>query len=937
MKLKSIRLVGFKSFADETTIELQDSITCIVGPNGCGKSNILDALRWVLGEKSARGLRGQQMEDLIFLGSSIRKAAGMAEVEICFDNHDRSLGIDRDEVLISRRLYVSSASEYYIDSKRTSRRELEKILLDTGVGKNAYSIIEQGKISEVLQASPEMRRGLLDETAGISRFKMERQETLQRLKETEENLLRLTDIFRSKQKEIEKLEGQARQTQKYLKLKEEFDKHDRRFRYLELQELHRKSVQAEEKLRLLLNKREESLGQSREWERQKQKAEQSNRSRLEKAHKLDRSYHQNLAALKSLEKRQAWLSKEQKERQLRIQELDKHCQREEKKHRDIEKQHNEAQQLQLNLKTDLDKLKRQSEDIQKNLGNLQAELEANKKDEKDSQASIQKKEKEHQILLKDLKDVAHELLLELEEKRKKLQGSKNLQDELKEKIQNKLKANIQDIKSLRKDLEKTLKEKLEEEKMEQKELEQVMQRLKEFSLANVLASAESILDDFQNYESLAADFRSFFLDPSGLMGRKETLDQKMLKLTEDIEKLKKHIHELQRKRNGCLNTIESNKNKKQEVDLHIRDYEVRQESHIESQKNTEKLLKESTESLQYFRSERKLQESSLKEIQKEGRESGKEQGLIQKQVKEKEAELKRLGPEIDKGKEEIERLSQKIQKVRENSENVLPQISKQERVTEQLRMQCSQNEESLYNDFQIKYTDLKKECTDLELNKQKEESGLRRLQKEIQDIGAFNALAIEELEKSQESLDILQKQRKDIEEARKNILDALKEIDKKSKESFQETFQTVQANFEKVFAQLFDGGRAYLKLSDPEDILNSGIDIIAQPPGKKNTSVALLSGGEQGMTALALIFSLYLVRPSPFCFLDEVDAPLDDANVKRFLKMLTGYAPHTQFLVITHNKLTMSHAQAIFGVTQEEAGVSQLVAVRLVEKKLQSA
>ena len=921
MKLKSIRLLGFKSFADETKIELRDEITCIVGPNGCGKSNILDALRWVLGEKSARGLRGQQMDDLIFLGSSLRKPAGMAEVEICFDNRDRNLGIDRDEVLISRRLYVSTVSEYYIDGKRTSRRELEKLLLNTGIGKNAYSIIEQGKISDVLQASPETRRGLLDEAAGISRFKLERHETLERLKETEGNLLRLNDIFKSKEKEIEKLEKQAQQTRKYLKVKEEFDRHDRHFRYLEIRDLRKKSKQTEESLQLLQSKREKSIRETKEWEKKKQKAEQNNRSRLEEAHSLERSYHESLTSLRALEKRSLWLAKEQKERRLRVQELDERFHSEKKKHSHIEKERNSFQQLELNLRIDLDKLKKERILLQKSIENFQLELEAKEAKEKENTEAIQKKEEEYQVLLGKLKDVAHDLLLELEKKKKALQGAKASQAQLREKIEKKLKLGAETLRALEKIL------------IEEKDAGRALQKLKELSSASVLAT----LEDFRRYDAKEAEFRSFFLDPSGLMGHKEKLDQKMTKLAEEIEACKKNILSLKKKGEDLNVSIEKNRNKKQDLDIHIRDYEVRQESHSDRQKNIQNLLKESEERLQYFRRERKTQENSLRETQKEEEEIGKEKAISQKQLKEKEALRKRLGPEIDKGKGEIEKLSQKIQKLRRSSENILPQISKQERICEQLRGQLNQNEENLYNDFQIKYLDLEKECTSLNLDKKEEGARRARLHKEIQEIGAFNALAIEELGKSQESLSVLQKQRSDIEEARKNILDALKELDKKSRESFEETFQSVQENFEKIFVKLFHGGKAYLKLSNSHDPLNSGIDIIAQPPGKKNTSVALLSGGEQGMTALALIFSLYLVRPSPFCFLDEVDAPLDDANVKRFLEMLSAYAPHTQFLVITHNKITMSHGKAIFGVTQEEEGVSRLISVQLVEEELQSA
>ena len=921
MKLKSIRLLGFKSFADDTKIELQDAITCIVGPNGCGKSNILDALRWVLGEKSARGLRGQQMEDLIFLGSGLRKPAGMAEVEICFDNRDRSLQINQDEFRISRRLYVSSASEYYLDSKRIKRRELEKIFLNTGIGKNAYSIIEQGKISEILQASPEMRRSLLDEAAGISRFKLERQESLRRLKETKGNLLRLNDIFKSKEKEIEKLEKQAQQTQEYLNIKERLDKHDRYFRYLEIRELGNEYSQVQEALKLLQNKREKTLEEGKEWEKKKIELEQSNRSRLEEAHRLDRSYHESLTTLKSLEKRKLWISKEQKERLSRSQELYQRFETEEKKHKNVQRQHNDFLQLELNLKTDLHKIKEERGIVQENIAHLQVELEEIEKSEKGNLVNIQTKERKYQDLLKELKDVASELLLELEQKRKAMQSCKSSQFQLRKEIEQNIKNSAESIKILRKSL------------LEEKNLEKATHNLKKLSPERIL----NILEGFQRYDAQEAEFRSFFLDPSGLMGRKEKLDQKMLEVMKDIEDLKKNIRELQKKKSENSSSLEKNKNKKQELDLHIRDYEVRQESHIERQKNIQSLLQESKERLEYFMQARKDQESSLKKIQEEERELGKEQDTRAKQLKEREKILKSLTPAIDKDKEEIEKLSKKIQKVRENSEKILPQISKQERASELLRAQLSQNEENLYNDFQMKFSDLEKECASLHLNKKEEEAKRLSLHKEIQDIGTFNALAIEELEKSQESLSKLQNQRKDIEEATKNILDALKAVEKKSRESFQETFKAVQENFENVFAKLFAGGKAYLRLSDPQDLLNSGIDIIAQPPGKKNTSVALLSGGEQSMTALALIFALYLVRPSPFCFLDEVDAPLDDTNVKRFLEMLSEYTPHTQFLIITHNKITMSRAKAIFGVTQEEKGVSRLVSVRLVEKELQSA
>ena len=353
MKLKTIRLVGFKSFADETVIELQDGFTCIVGPNGCGKSNILDALRWVLGEKSARGLRGQQMEDLIFLGSNSRKPAGMTEVEVCFDNKDRFWDIDQDELILARRLYVASPSEYYWNGERTTRREIEKIFLDTGIGKSSYSIIEQGSISQLLGVTPETRRALLDEAAGIMRFKLERQQTLQNLEETENNLIRLQDIEKTKKKEIENLEKQAKKTRTYLEWKEKLDQHDQRLRYFKILHLEGKHRIAQEGLDVLMRKREKSLEQTSKLEQQRGTIDQSSQRQMEELLNLERKYHHALALQQSLENNQQRIIKEQKGLQLRIQQLEKQMSKETQKYKATEKQKRETQQLQLNLELDL--------------------------------------------------------------------------------------------------------------------------------------------------------------------------------------------------------------------------------------------------------------------------------------------------------------------------------------------------------------------------------------------------------------------------------------------------------------------------------------------------------------------------------------------------------------------------------------------------------
>ncbi len=920
MKLKSIRLMGFKSFADETIIQVQNAMTCVVGPNGCGKSNILDALRWVLGEKSAKGLRGQQMEDLIFMGSAQRKPAGMAEVEICFDNKGRTIEIDQDEVTIGRRLYVSSASEYYINGKRSTRRDLEKILLDTGIGKSAYSIIEQGKISEILRATPEVRRELLDEAAGIARFKWERSETLKKLSETEQNLLRVNDIWKAKRREIENLEKQAIKTRRYIELKAISAKHDRSLRYFTITNLNASLEIATKQLQTLKEKRENELKKIKELESQKQQIEENNRSLQEETHSLDKNFHKDKAALNTLENRKGRLQKDHQERQSRLTELGKRIEEEEKKLKGLETKINDTKQLQLTLANDLEQLKTKALEFEKDLQNIANEIKENHAKEESNEKEIHTKEKEHATHLKDLKDLAHKLIIELDAKKKDLQSREGLRVSIKEKLEEKLLNN----ETLLQEISKLLKNNLNT--ISATEWTQITQNINHLS-------NQKLTQDFQNYEAIEKEFRSFFFDPSGLLARKENLELGIQNLSNQMTEIKEDIRNLQMTRKKLQTQKDEKKAKIHEINLHVRDFQSRQESQKEQLKQISYMQKEITDRISYFQKDKKTHSDTLHEIEKEQKEIVTEYSAAQKRVGEQEKRLEQLKPLLTQKKADIEKVNQQIIKIRQGAEDILPQISKQERTSEQIQVQLTQGEQGLYNDYQISFDALSKEIQNANIDFKKEEAELIRIQKEIQELGTTNALAIEELERSQKEIKLLEEQRKDIEIARDNIQDALKDVDQRSLQIFQETFTIVQEKFEKVFDKLFGGGKAYLKLTDPENILSSGIDIMVQPPGKKNSSIALLSGGEQTLSAVALIFGIYLVRPSPFCFLDEIDAPLDDSNVRLFLEMLKEYTPNTQFLVISHNKMTMVAADAIFGVTQEEAGVSQIVSVKLTENE----
>ncbi len=911
LKVKKIRMVGFKSFADETIIDMQEGITCIVGPNGCGKSNILDAVRWVLGEKSAKGLRGKSMEDVIFLGSEHRKQGGMAEVEIYFENKDRTLKLDADEVIIGRRIYLAQGSEYYLNGKRTTRREIERVFMDTGIGKSAYSIMEQGRISEILKSSPENRRNLLDEAAGVSRFKAERRETLDRLHDTEQNLLRLGDILKGKKDEMENLERQARKTRRYIKLKEILDVHDRNLRYLNYIDLEEKSGKVEEKLAALLKKRDEALERQRECERRIEEIEGENESQLEELQRLDRAFHQDLSGLESMKTGLERLDTERQERGKRLGMLKGRLEEERKREAELRKKHERSKQLELNLQSDLESLQETGTAIEARLKQLRTEIDATIQQEEASQKEILSGEERQTELLEALKAVTHDLILELERKKRELESREEYRAGLKDEIVDKLKAGADTVREI-------------EALLTENKAPEALQQLQSLGL-------DGVIESFRRYESIEQEFRSLLFDRSGLLARKEQLDQEMDELARRREFLQKDIVRLQEVRKIHLGDLDKEKNRKVELELQIRDAEVRKENSLEARESLESQLAEVSERVTYLTEEFGGLEKRITALGEEERDVKREIEAAQKRTREQSAAIDKIKKVIEKSRSEVQSLRERTKREMETFEKTLPEISKQERNAEQYRLAISSIEEDLYNDFQMSLGELKAEATKRNLNRQREDGEFRRVQQEIKDLGAFNALAIEELERATEAHDELEKQRGDIESAKGDILAILKEIDDQSQAMFRDTFERIQVNFSEIFTTLFGGGTAALSLLEPEDPMNSGVDIMVQPPGKKNSSIALLSGGEQSMTAIALMFAIYLVRPSPFCFLDEIDAPLDDTNVSRFLRMLERFAPRTQFLVITHNKLTMAKGGAIFGVTQEEAGISKILSVRLRE------
>ena len=899
MLLKRIRMIGFKSFADETVIEPGSGITAVVGPNGCGKSNIVDAVRWVLGEKSGRALRGRSMEDVIFLGSESRKQAGMAEVELIFDNSDRSLPLDQEEVSVGRRIYLSSASEYLLNGKRTTRREMERIFMDTGIGKTAYSIMEQGRMSEILKASAEERRNLFDEAAGVSRFKAERAETLSRLEDTEQNLLRLNDILKSKKDELDHLERQARKTRQYLHLKEHLDRHDKHLRYLNLIRLEERRGKVDEKLRALNEKRTGLFERIEKREKDIEERENQIQLKMEDMHRLDREVHRDRSRMEALQQGLERASGERKERLEKLQDLKDRIAREEKNSRDIQGRMEAAMQLELDLKAELDTLRESASRIDEDIEGLRQSIQQSVEQENRNTVELSDLEKTQAEYLEELKEVTHELILELESIKRELSGKEERRMQLKEAIES-------DLRELKDSPD---------------------------GAGDRIQRIDRILRDFQEYEGIESEFRSVLFGKTGLLARKEDMDRKMGESQERREALHRENQKIFEKRKLDTEELERRKTARQEVELGIRDSLVRTESSKEARDEIEKRRREVEERLQYHRKEMESHNADLARLDGEVERQKDELLNIESSTKRQTGEIESIRSHIEKERTGIHEWKEETRREREAMERLIPEISDQERSSEQIAMQLSTLQEELYNDFQVSAGELVANCEKLPLRKEQEESEYRRIKGEIVSLGQFNALAIEEQERARQSYEQLLEQKKDIEDARADIVRLLEDIDEKSKSRFLETFERIQNNFTEVFQTLFGGGKSTLSLTDASDPMRSGVDIMVQPPGKKNTSITLLSGGEQNMTAIALMFATYLVRPSPFCLLDEIDAPLDDTNVNRFLKMLGGFSEKSQFLMITHNKLSMSSAGSIFGVTQEEPGVSKFVSVRLGENE----
>ncbi|RFU68828.1 chromosome segregation protein SMC [Bacillus sp. V59.32b] len=1183
MFLKRLDVVGFKSFAEKISVDFVPGVTAVVGPNGSGKSNITDSIRWVLGEQSAKSLRGVKMEDIIFAGSDSRKALNFAEVSLTLDNESNSLPIDFHEVSVTRRVFRSGESEFFINKQACRLKDIVDLFMDSGLGREAFSIISQGKVEEILSSKSEERRVIFEEAAGVLKYKTRKKKAESKLSEAQENLNRVNDILHELEGQVEPLKIQSSLAKEYLEKKDELEQIEVALTVHEIEALH-------EKWQKLSAELEEHSDKEARMSADLQEKESRVEGIREKITMLDESVNQLqevlLAASEELEKlegRKEVLKERKKNASQNKQQLEKSIEEAEKRIALLSEQKQHENKALSELEAEVKQLHENLNEKQKGLsllnGNLDETIEMKKSDyiEWLNKQAASKNELQFLQQQQNLQENRNAKLdqdnakflderLEIEEKKAGLQAALEavhkeleIQIHLYREDQRKL----ENIRSSYQKQETTLYQAyqfLQQSKSRKEMLEEMeddyagfFQGVKEVlkakngtlsgvegAVAELIAvpkqyqtaietalggAMQHVVMDNEEHARQAIAYlkkngygRATFLPLSVIKGRE--LPQTQLNLmrnhasfigraadlieygdkyeaiatnllgtvviTKDLQGANELARLVQHKyrfvtldgdivnpggsmtggalkqknssllsRKGELEELKEKlvgmEDKTNKLELHVKQLKsdaAKQEDKIEEVRKSGETLRLKEQSIKGDIREVEIQEKNIndrlhlydldkKAIDEEKQEKNARIVNLQELLVTCEAEIKKLDQEIEEltkqkqtQQSSRETLSEETNELRVHLASRREQLQNQKEKYERLASEhgleteraaefkedlslltdemsdSSNGEEMLEEAATEKLKDKtgtidliaskRKERTELQTNLENLELELKELKRQhkgmaevvkdeevklnrmdvelenrldhlreeyfltfegakekypllipadeakkkvklikmaMEEIGTVNLGAIEEYERVSERYDFLIAQKDDLQQAKDTLFQVIEEMDDEMKRRFSETFFAIQAEFEEVFKALFGGGRAELKLTNPDDLLYTGVDIIAQPPGKKLQNLGLLSGGERALTAIALLFSILRVRPVPFCILDEVEAALDEANVMRFSQYLKRYSANTQFIVITHRKGTMEEADVLYGVTMQESGVSKLVSVRLEETK----
>lgn len=801
MKFKEIEVSGFKSFADKTNFYFEKGLTGIVGPNGCGKSNVLEALRWVMGETSAKSLRGSGMEDVIFNGTSNRPSKNICEVSIKLENNDDVLqfkGIP--EIEIKRKLEKDKGSKYYINGKEVRAKDVQIVFADLSTGPHSPSMVSQGRVGALITAKPTDRRAILEEAAGIAGLHARRHEAELRLNAAENNLKKADDLMKQTENQLKNLVKQAEEASKYKEISDEIRRYEAAIIFLN-------SIQVEKEI-------EENKDELNEFEDEIS------------AVNIEKNFNEN----------------------------------------EIEK-----------LKTEIQPINIKSNELSSNLQKLKIEFDQINKDEERVKIEIEKIKKDIKLTYSDIS-----------REKEIIANSTNNEERL-----NKERNDIAEVEKNYYEIEKAA---TDDYKDSLNQLNKAKEALKSFfnKLINIVKNKEEINEDtiqqefkkeFENIENHQEKYASRF-------GKYDLVKQEAIKRKERLNNIDKEIQNWRDLKENSTNKLSE--------------------------------LKEKVNSL----------ENGLEKEEDKPRQIAEKRGSYQQNIKNIEEDIEGIKSNLIIKESKIDELNLALKKINESTLQKTEFRVRSQTIIEGLRSKLKELQQKSLIDFNIDLNgiaDFSKIENLNQLSIEDAQNHLDLLKKSRESMGAVNLRADNETKELQDKIDKMMNDRKDLVHGLQKLKSSINDLNQKGRERLLDAFEKVNRKFNDVYTKLFAGGNARLELIESDDPLEAGLELLVSPPGKKLQSITLLSGGEQALTALALIFAVFLINPAPICVLDEVDAPLDDANVTRFnglVEELTRLTD-TKFVIITHHALTMSKMNRLYGVTMAERGVSQLVAVNL--------
>lgn len=973
MYLKRIEIHGFKSFADKVDIEFQPGITGIVGPNGCGKSNISDAVRWVLGEQSVKSLRGANMSDVIFAGSEDRRAQNLAEVTLVFDNSDRFMKYDYNEVEITRRLYrQNNEAEYLINKQQCRLKDIVDLIMDTGLGKDSLSIISQGNISSFADNKPEERRGIFEDAAGVSKYKKRKLESIRKLERTKENLERIGDIVTELEKQVGPLKRQKDKAEKYLELKEKLTA-------VEVNVLVKEITEAKKSLDVLSKEIKNLNEQQASLDADILMKENSNDDIKKKMYQLDQEVNslqsKLLEAVSNVSKLETAKVEIDQKRKHALQSASKENLQENIANMkailsDIVNEYNDRVERLNSTEQDLKQLTRDQENRNKRLTELKNEL-------NQLSSQINKNRSRKEILLDAIENKSNyhqsiKTVLNLAKSNRNIIGvlgelittQKGYELAISSALGGAIEFVVTSDDQTARETIKFLRNNkagratfLPVSTMKPRQI-----RLEHLEVCNTMAGFLGVASDFITYDDkignvvlnqLGNIIVAKDLETANAISKAVFARYRVVTLEGDIVNVGGSLT------GGSINQQRSSLVQKRELEqlaitleqqetefvkkrkLHnALDNEIKDVSHILLQKQMayaklEVVVQSKKEEL--IKTKTEYESLTEQSIELDDFKSGKTENKLIDQLNEAIKYRDMLTEEIKSKREmrmayanENEALDVELRTIRKDQKDIQNAINENTIKATKLETMLNNYLTRLNDEYHMTYEYAVEQYQE-EINVEQAKEEVYDLRTQIKRLGNVNLDAIEEYKVISERYENMNTQRIDLLEAQDRILAAIKEMDEIMVTRFSETFEKINVEFNHVFRSLFGGGKAKIKYSDPTNILETGIDIDVQPPGKAVQNISLFSGGEKALIAISCLFAILRVKPIPMCILDEVEAALDIANVERFAKYLREFSSTTQFIVVTHREGTMEECDLLYGATMQQKGVTKLVSVKLEE------